>query len=560
MARAAREGRKKKGADVSCRRTARSSSSAADAAAYVSRGFAGKAVAAEEGGGGGGGDGGETVFQRPVLSTPGFFFFFSRLDIQNGRNEAQKGYGVWKDRDGDAPCCSCQEEETVCTMFSRRFLNAAIRMCRHPAGSGGTPLHVVRVVRAHPSVGLSPDRLRLFSFSALTHNSNVGGAEAPLDVKDVEDVVVEKLHPALLEKAEALKDELKALEDKISSGSDFNVDENKRYARLTAFVTVYDEFKDLDENYRELQNIISSDEDVALVDEAKLELKECIPALVKTTGKLKAKLLPQHPFADRAAILELRPGAGGHEANIFTADLLNMYVKYCQFHDWKCEILSKTDHVSGSGITEAALVINSPGSYDRLRHEAGVHRVQRVPTTETKGRVHTSAAGVVVLPKMDDDSGSSANVRKFKPDELRIDVMRASGAGGQHVNTTESAVRIVHIPTGIVVTIQDERSQHKNKEKALTVLRARLAEKELREKQERERNERTGQVSSVDRSDKIRTYNFQQNRVTDHRCNYTLYDLDGCMQGTKLDLVIDQVEKKEADDAAEELIKQLEKA
>lgn len=373
---------------------------------------------------------------------------------------------------------------------------------------------------------------------------------------------IEKLHPALLKKAEALLGDLQELENHMANDpKEFSVDENKKFAFLTSFFSIYTNFKQLNDDYSELVEIIENkdnENDDLLINEAKIELREIIPELIRATNKLKSSLLPQHEFANHSTILELRPGAGGHEANIFTNDLLNMYIKYCQYHNWKIEILSKTDHVSGSGIVDATLVVNHNGSYNKLRHEAGVHRVQRVPQTETKGRVHTSAAGVVVLPKIDDDNSNSSEVRKFKPDELRIDVMRASGSGGQHVNTTESAVRITHIPTGIVVSIQDERSQHKNKDKAMTVLRARLAELELREKQEKEREARTGQVSSVDRSDKIRTYNFQQNRVTDHRCGYTLHDLDGCMNGTKLDLLIDHVQKKEADDAALDLIKELE--
>lgn len=365
------------------------------------------------------------------------------------------------------------------------------------------------------------------------------------------------LHPALLAKARALTEELNILEKKISGGTNFNQGESKQYAYLTSFANTYDHYQSLQENYKELIQMGNVENDPLLLDEIKLELEEIMPQLETASSNLKSRLLPPHEFADKGAILEFRPGAGGHEANIFTNDLLNMYIKYCQYHNWKHELLSKTVHVSGSGIVDATLAVDFPGSYDRLRHEAGVHRVQRVPDTETKGRVHTSAAGVVVLPKFEENNnGNNAGLRKFKPDELRIDVMRASGAGGQHVNTTESAVRIVHLPTGIVVHIQDERSQHKNKEKALTVLRSRLAEKELRDRQEKERETRTGQVSSVDRSDKIRTYNFQQNRITDHRCNFTLYDLEGCLQGTKLDLIIDQVEKKEADDAALELIKE----
>lgn len=400
---------------------------------------------------------------------------------------------------------------------------------------------------------------RLFSAFCPLRNDE---AVQAMDLDNVAEFKIEKLHPALLERAELMNDDLKNLESKMSTGHEFNLNENKKYSTLTSFNVIYSEFKDLNENYNELVNIIknpNNDPDfIPLIDDAKQELLLTIPNLIKFTSKLKSNLLPKHPFANNSTILELRPGAGGHEANIFTNDLLNMYIKYCQLHNWKHEILSKTDHISGSGIVDATLVVNFNGSYDRLRFEAGVHRVQRIPATETKGRVHTSAAGVIVLPKIDDDESASSNIRKFKPDELRIDVMRASGSGGQHVNTTESAVRITHLPTGIVVNIQDERSQHKNKEKALTVLRARLAEKELRERQEKERNERTDQVSSVDRSDKIRTYNFQQNRVTDHRCNFTLYDLDGCLNGVKLDLIIDQVEKKEAGDAAIDLIKRLE--
>lgn len=375
---------------------------------------------------------------------------------------------------------------------------------------------------------------------------------------------IEKLHPALLQKADSLIHELKDLESRMTENpQEFSLEDNKKLAHLSAFSAIYSNFKHLSENFNELNDIIENtnndnENDLLLLDEAKIEINEILPQLILAIRNLKKSLLPRHEFADNASILELRPGAGGHEANIFAMDLLNMYIKYCQFNNWKFEILSKTDHISGSGIVDATLLINHNGSYDRLRHEIGVHRVQRVPQTETKGRVHTSAAGVIVLPKIDDDNSNSSMVRKFKPDELKIDVMRASGAGGQHVNTTESAVRITHLPTGIVVAIQDERSQHKNKDKALTVLRARLAELELKEKREKEREARTGQVSSVDRSDKIRTYNFQQNRVTDHRCGFTLHDLDGCMNGTKLDLVIDQVAKKEADDAALDLIKQLE--
>lgn len=369
-----------------------------------------------------------------------------------------------------------------------------------------------------------------------------------------------QIHPALLKRAMAMEDEFKSLEKKMSAGGEFNVQDSTNYNKLSSFIEIFQRYLKSESDFKDLQKMVEEEEDESLKKEAELELEETATTeLENAINELKLKLLPNHPFAEMPSIMELRSGAGGHESNIFTQDLLDMYVRYCQLHHWKFEIASKTDHSSGSGIVDATLIVNENGSYDRLRHEAGVHRVQRVPVTETKGRVHTSASGVVVLPKID-ESNTNSEVRKFAPGELRIDVMRASGSGGQHVNTTESAVRIIHLPTGITVNIQDERSQHKNKERAMTLLRARLAERELKERQEKERAERTGQVSSVDRSDKIRTYNFQQNRVTDHRCNYTVYDLEGCMIGERLDDIIDHVVQAEANERSEELVKEIEGA
>ncbi|QPG73340.1 hypothetical protein FOA43_000650 [Brettanomyces nanus] len=371
-----------------------------------------------------------------------------------------------------------------------------------------------------------------------------------------EEQKVNFIHPALIQKASSLRDQLKKLEARVSTEKEFNAENSKRYSQLSSFDGAYQEYLENRDNYNELKAMLCDEENAALQEDATKELKSVIPELNHSIDKLKSKLLKPHPFADRACILELRPGAGGHEADIFTQDLLEMYVRYCQLHNWHYEIISRTDHESGNGVMEATLSVNEPGSYERLRHEAGVHRVQRIPETETKGRLQTSAAGVVVLPKIDDNKGDSQS-RKFAPGELRIDVMRASGAGGQHVNKTESAVRIIHIPTGIIVRIQDDRSQHRNKERAFEVLRARLAAKEMKEKAKQDENARTGQVSSVDRSDKIRTYNFQQNRVTDHRCNFTLYDLEGCLNGSKLDDLIDRVAQKEVDEKAEALIEEL---
>ncbi|CDK26054.1 unnamed protein product [Kuraishia capsulata CBS 1993] len=352
-----------------------------------------------------------------------------------------------------------------------------------------------------------------------------------------------------------MTEELKELESRMSDGKTFNVEDAKKFSRLSSFTTVYQEYLGEKSNYEGLVSMANDPEDVDLQAEAKLELEESIPKMDKLASGVTSKLLPPHEFSDRGCILELRPGAGGQEAMIFTQDLLTMYYKYAQVHRWKCEILSQNESTSG-GLVDGSLLIDHPGAYDRLRHEAGVHRVQRVPQTEVKGRVHTSTAAVVVLPKIEE--GADEGERKFAGDELRIDVMRASGSGGQHVNTTESAVRITHIPTGIVVINQDERSQHKNKAKALMVLRARLAEKERLEKVQKERAERRDQVSSTDRSDKIRTYNFSQNRVTDHRCGLSLHDLSGCMNGESLDQVIDAVEAKETELQSLRLIEDLE--
>ncbi|KAG7888548.1 hypothetical protein KL936_003760 [Ogataea polymorpha] len=366
------------------------------------------------------------------------------------------------------------------------------------------------------------------------------------------------IHPLLLKRADLFRTELKQIEDKMSVSAAFNSSESKKLTRITQVVELYDQFMKQSENISGLKEILSEpDLDETLKEEAELELKSSYEQMIHTSNMLKAKLLPPVLYADRPCLIELRPGAGGHEANIFTNDLLEMYIRFCQINRWSFEIVSKNEHISGRGIVEATLMINEKGSFDRMRHEAGVHRVQRVPETENKGRVHTSAAAVIVLPKIEADK-SDPEYRTFKNDELRIDVMRASGSGGQHVNTTESAVRITHLPTGISVHIQDERSQLRNKEKAMQILRARLADLEMRRRMAREREQRNEQVSSVDRSDKIRTYNFPQSRVTDHRCNFTLYDLEGCLSGERLGEVIDNVARKETNDRIAGLLSTME--
>ncbi|CCC69650.1 hypothetical protein NCAS_0D00690 [Naumovozyma castellii] len=348
-----------------------------------------------------------------------------------------------------------------------------------------------------------------------------------------------ELQPALISKATEYMKELAELNKQLSQGETFDVAQQKRFAHLASIEDAFQTYQTQLSNYKSLQELAQSDP--SLKEEAQLELTELVPQLSQTMNELQSRLIPPHPFADKACILELRPGVGGTEAMIFTQDLLNMYIGYAHSHKWKYRILAQDENESGDGLVDAILNIDEPGSYDKLRFESGVHRVQRIPATETKGRTHTSTAAVVVLPQMGDDSDRAINAyeRTFKPDEIRIDVMRARGKGGQHVNTTDSAVRLTHFPTGIVVSMQDERSQQKNKAKAFTILRARLAEREQKLKEEKERDARKEQVTTTDRSDKIRTYNYPQNRVTDHRCGLTLYALDAIMKGERLGEVID---------------------
>ena len=363
-----------------------------------------------------------------------------------------------------------------------------------------------------------------------------------------------ELSPLLVKQAEKYETELRELDKDLSSGIHFDVNKQKHHAKLSALTDTFSEYKEKLSELKGLKEMIAFDQSLRV--EAEQEYMELVPKYETTSSRLINKLLPPHPFAEKPSLLELRPGVGGIEAMIFAQDLLDMYIGYANNKNWKYQIISKNENESGSGIIDAILSIEEPGSYDRLRFEAGVHRVQRIPSTETKGRTHTSTAAVIVLPQMGDESAKSIDAyeRTFKPGEIRIDIMRASGKGGQHVNTTDSAVRLTHIPSGIVVSMQDERSQHKNKAKAFTILRARLAEKERLEKEEKERNARKSQVSSTNRSDKIRTYNFPQNRITDHRCGFTLLDLPGVLSGERLDEVIEAMANYDSTERAKDLL------
>jgi len=247
--------------------------------------------------------------------------------------------------------------------------------------------------------------------------------------------------------------------------------------------------------------------------------------------ELKVLLLPKDPNDEKNILLEIRAGTGGEEAGLFAQELLRMYLRYAESKGWKTDILNQSNTGMG-GLKEVILLIEGEGVYSRLKHESGVHRVQRVPETETQGRIHTSAVTVAVLPEAEE-----VDV-EINPEDLRIDVYRSSGHGGQHVNVTDSAVRITHLPTGLVVTCQDEKSQHKNKAKAMKVLRSRLLNMEQEEQRRKISAERRSMVGSGDRSEKIRTYNFPQGRVTDHRIGLTLYRLEDILQG-ELDQLID---------------------
>jgi peptide chain release factor 1 len=298
----------------------------------------------------------------------------------------------------------------------------------------------------------------------------------------------------------------------------------KEYKDLGKLVEVYKEYKNIVDNIANAKEVINDEDDPELKEMAKEELDELLPKHAEMREEVKIMLIPKDPEDGKNVIVEIRGGTGGDEASIFAGDLFRMYTKFGESKGWKFEILTVNEGTSG-GYKEIGFEISGDEVYGVLKYESGVHRVQRVPQTESQGRVHTSAATVAVLPEADevDVDLNMADVKK--------DTYRSSGAGGQHVNKTESAVRLTHLPTGVVVECQEGRSQHKNYEKALTVLRSRLYEIELNKKQAERAAERKSLVSTGDRSAKIRTYNYPQGRVTDHRINLTLYNLTSIMDG-----------------------------
>jgi peptide chain release factor 1 len=302
----------------------------------------------------------------------------------------------------------------------------------------------------------------------------------------------------------------------------------KEHAELAPLIARYHELTQAQQDLATAQELTGDPEMKAFAQE---EITQAQSQIDATEADIQRMLLPKDPNDDKNLFLEIRAGTGGDESALFAGDLLRMYTRYAERRRWKVEIISESPSDLG-GYKEAIVRIEGDGAYAALKFESGGHRVQRVPQTETQGRIHTSAATVAVMPEADDVGDID-----IRPEDLRIDVFRASGAGGQHVNKTESAVRIVHLPTGIIAECQDDRSQHRNKDKAMQVLRARIKAKLESEAAAKEAAHRKGLVGSGDRSDRIRTYNFPQGRMTDHRINLTLYKLDFIMDGDLSELV-----------------------
>ena len=335
-----------------------------------------------------------------------------------------------------------------------------------------------------------------------------------------------------------------ALEQELSTGKvepKLLAKKSKEYSDLKNIIPYAKEYIEFDKNKKDLNNIINdkkNDKEMVLL--AEKELKEAEDKREKNEKKLKIFLLPKDKDDEKNTIVEIRAGTGGLEATLFVADLFRMYEKVCSKKKWKIEIISISKSEAG-GFKEVIFSVRGENIYSYLKYESGVHRVQRVPTTEAQGRVHTSAATVAILPEAEDVD------IKINESDLRIDVFRSSGPGGQSVNTTDSAVRITHTPSGIVVTQQDEKSQHKNKAKALKILRARLYESEKLKKDKERSSERKNQIGSGDRSERIRTYNFPQGRVTDHRINFTLHKLTDFLNGEIHEEMNDNLRLKDQD-------------
>jgi len=341
------------------------------------------------------------------------------------------------------------------------------------------------------------------------------------------------------------------LEKELSSGdldSKLFAKKSKEYSNLSNIISIAKSYLNFDNEKKDLELILQDkNNDDEMIDMAKKDLNEMNSKKEIYEDKLKIFLLPKDEDDDKNAIVEIRAGTGGLEASLFCADLFKMYEKVCAKKKWSLEIINISKSDAG-GFKEVIFSVNGSDIYSYLKYESGVHRVQRIPETETQGRVHTSAATVAVLPEAEEVD------IQIKDSDLRIDVFRAGGPGGQSVNTTDSAVRITHLPSGVVVSQQDEKSQHKNKAKALKILRSRVYEAEKRKKDQERSNNRRSQIGSGDRSERIRTYNFPQGRVTDHRINLTLHKLDEFLSGEIHEEINQQLRLKEQNLKLESLV------
>ena len=353
----------------------------------------------------------------------------------------------------------------------------------------------------------------------------------------------------MLKKLDVLEDTYKDLTEKISDPEIINDQKvwqkyMKEHADLEPIIMKYREYKAVLDAIAESKEILQEESDEELRELAKMELSDMESQVEPLEEELKLLLVPKDPNDEKNVIVEIRGGAGGDEAALFAGDLLRMYSRYAERKGWKVSMLSSNETGVG-GYKEVSFMIKGKGAYSRLKYESGVHRVQRIPSTESGGRIHTSTATVAVLPEVEDVEV------EINDNDIRIDVFRASGNGGQCVNTTDSAVRITHLPTGEVVSCQDEKSQLKNKEKAMKVLKARLYDRALADQQKEISAERKSQVGTGDRSERIRTYNFPQGRISDHRINLTLYKLDSFLDGDIDEMIdalitVDQTEKMTA--------------
>lgn len=352
---------------------------------------------------------------------------------------------------------------------------------------------------------------------------------------------------AMLNKLDFIEEKYEELSIKISDPeviSDVNLFQKLciEHNSLEGIVAKYREYKDTIQRINDDKEMLNDKMDKEMEELVQEELRELEEAKPRIENELKLLLIPKDPNDERNVIVEIRGGAGGDEAALFAGDLFRMYTRYAERHNWKTEIMSSNPTDIG-GFKEVVFLIKGQGAYSKLKYESGVHRVQRVPETESGGRIHTSTSTVAVLPEVDD-----VNEVQINQNDLRIDVYRSSGHGGQCVNTTDSAVRITHLPTGIVIACQDEKSQLKNKEKALKILRSKLYEMEQEKQRSEIAEERKSQVGTGDRSERIRTYNYPQSRITDHRIGYTAYKFEAFLDGDlddMLDALItaDQTEK-----------------